>query len=154
MDKGPLNVCVCVWTVTGSRQRTDWYLATELVAREREDAKTLAVCELVVQSLQLLVVLVGGASFTRHVHDQTHVAADTTQRDCMTIHLHNPTCQYFLLKKNKWKFKKNGKTSTDSIQFEVTRISCQTYALDVAFCLATILSKLLTAETVPLKLLL
>jgi len=49
---------------------------------------------------------------------------------------------------------KNGKTSTDSIQFEVTRISCQTYALDVAFCLATILSKLLTAETVPLKLLL
>ena len=54
------------------------YLATELVARKRQDPQTLAVCQLVVQSLQLLVVLGGEASFTSHVHNQTHVAPAET----------------------------------------------------------------------------
>ena len=49
------------------------HLTTELVAGEGEDPQAL-VCELVVQSLQLLVVLVSEASFGCHVDNETHVA--------------------------------------------------------------------------------
>jgi len=49
------------------------FLTAELIAGEGEDPQAL-VCELVVQSLQLLVVLVCEASFGRHIHNQAHVA--------------------------------------------------------------------------------
>jgi len=50
-----------------------WFLTAELVAGEGEYSQTLRFCELVVQSLQLLVVLVGEPSFRRHVHYQANM---------------------------------------------------------------------------------
>lgn len=72
-----MSMIVAITQSSAGRRWHDGYLATELVARKCQDPEALALCKLVVHSLQLLVVLVGETSFTRHVHDQTHVTTDT-----------------------------------------------------------------------------